>query len=599
MITPMRKYRMLVHQADYAGFLLDLRGLGMAHVQTIRQDLPEGAEFELRDQRHLHELLDWLTGQISDVPIGEQAPAKPLTDLVNELEVLRHELQELERSELALLKKQAQWEPWGNLPLNEIKILRSKGLHFHLYVCPNAQFKSEWSAHGLLEAIWQDEKNTGFVVISQQAEAPLTRELGAPLPVADLSAWSAQLEANQQSRQNIRTALAQKAAYLPQMQKDLAEATDRWAMTYVQHHTARPANGSLCLLGVYVPAHKAESLEQLLHQKQLAWESSKPQPDDEVPVKLSNARFTRLFHPIGDLFALPSYQELDLTPFFAPFFTLFFGMCLGDVGYGLLIVLAVLWFRSQRKYAGFKAIFTLAIILGSAAMLFGALTGTVFGSSLAAVVPPEWKLRFLSVDTLFNLSLLIGLFQILFGMVLRMINRSRMYGWVYGLSTLGWILGILGGGWWYLGESMAWIGQVVTILGVGLIVFYSNPEKGFFGRLGQGLWDLYGITGLFGDVLSYIRLFALGLASGILGLVVNSMAFATLSGAPVISWLFFVLILLVGHGLNFAISTLSAFVHPVRLTFVEFYKNAGFVGGGKPYRPFKKAKAEIEHVTQT
>jgi V/A-type H+-transporting ATPase subunit I len=273
-------------------------------------------------------------------------------------------------------------------------------------------------------------------------------------------------------------------------------------------------------------------------------------------------------------------------------------MCLGDVGYGLLIVIGVLLARRRPAWAAYKPIFTLALILGSAAVGFGLLTGTLFGANLAAVDWPwlqNWKLRFLNTDELFNLALILGLVQILFGMGLRMLNRVRMYGLVHGLSTLGWIIGIVGGLLFAGGESLALVAKVLVGAGISLILLFNDPGKPLWKQFGKGLWDLYGITGLFGDVLSYIRLFALGLASGILGLVVNSIAFSVLDGPPVISWLFFLLILLVGHGLNFAISTLSAFVHPVRLTFVEFYKNAGFLGGGKEYDPYGKpnTKASI------
>ncbi|MFZ1611511.1 MAG: hypothetical protein WAT52_10605, partial [Chitinophagales bacterium] len=156
----------------------------------------------------------------------------------------------------------------------------------------------------------------------------------------------------------------------------------------------------------------------------------------------------------------------------------------------------------------------------------------------------------------------------------------------YALSPVGWILGIVGA-LMYAAHFQNLIALASIAIGLFLIIAFSNPDKGILGRIGTGLWDIYGITGLFGDVLSYIRLFALGLSSSILGLVVNSISLSLLGGVPVISQLLFLIVLLFGHGLNFGISTLSAFVHPVRLTFVEFYKNAGFIGGGKQYKPFK------------
>jgi V/A-type H+-transporting ATPase subunit I len=125
-------------------------------------------------------------------------------------------------------------------------------------------------------------------------------------------------------------------------------------------------------------------------------------------------------------------------------------------------------------------------------------------------------------------------------------------------------------------------------LGVGLIVWFSNPKASVGGRIGKGLWDLYGITGFFGDLLSYIRLFALGVSSAVLGFVINDIALQIKGFMPVVGPILFVVFLIVGHTANLLIASLGAFVHPMRLTFVEFYKNAGFAGGGNAYRPYSR-----------
>jgi V/A-type H+/Na+-transporting ATPase subunit I len=125
-------------------------------------------------------------------------------------------------------------------------------------------------------------------------------------------------------------------------------------------------------------------------------------------------------------------------------------------------------------------------------------------------------------------------------------------------------------------------------LGVAMILLLNDPKANILTRIGKGIWDLYGLTGIFGDLLSYIRLFALGIASAILGFVVNDIALQMRDGIPYLGPVLFVLFLVVGHGANLLIASLGAFVHPMRLTFVEFYKNAGFTGGGKVYEPFAK-----------
>jgi V/A-type H+-transporting ATPase subunit I len=136
-------------------------------------------------------------------------------------------------------------------------------------------------------------------------------------------------------------------------------------------------------------------------------------------------------------------------------------------------------------------------------------------------------------------------------------------------------------------------GNILLYIGLFLIVFFSDPKASIIGRIGKGLWDLYGITGIFGDVLSYIRLFALGVSSAILGFVINDIAMQILATGPIIGHILCGIFLILGHSMNIAIASLGSFVHPMRLTFVEFYKNAGFSGGGKKYKPFSNKHKTI------
>jgi len=187
--------------------------------------------------------------------------------------------------------------------------------------------------------------------------------------------------------------------------------------------------------------------------------------------------------------------------------------------------------------------------------------------------------------------------QIVFGMCIKVVNITHQEGFRNALSLVGWLILILGllirqglvsAGVLPKGETIV----LYSILGVScLLIFFLNDLKtNVFVRIGKGLWDVYGMaTGIFGDLLSYIRLFALGISSSILGIVINNVAMSIL-GIPYIGPLLFVVFLVIAHLGNIAISSLGAFVHPMRLTFVEFYKNAGFKGGGKQYKPFAEKR---------
>ena len=203
----------------------------------------------------------------------------------------------------------------------------------------------------------------------------------------------------------------------------------------------------------------------------------------------------------------------------------------------------------------------------------------------------------------FSIALAIGLVQIMFGMVLKIVMISSTVGFRYSLGSLGWLLVILGGslaaglpmlnsGWvipFYTTSSPAFY----ATLGVGavLMLFFNSPGKNPLLNFGLGLWDTYNnLTGILSDVLSYIRLFAIGLSGGILATVFNALAagFVPEGSGIVVRLLIMIPILLIGHGINLFMSTISSFVHPMRLTFVEFYKNAGFEMSMRSFEPLQK-----------
>jgi V/A-type H+/Na+-transporting ATPase subunit I len=251
-----------------------------------------------------------------------------------------------------------------------------------------------------------------------------------------------------------------------------------------------------------------------------------------------------------------------------------------------------------------KSVLTLAQWLGFATVLFGMLTGTFFGIDLLNADVP-WleraKAYMINTDQLFNLAIIFGAIQILFGMVLRVINITRTRGFLYSLATIGWLVLIIGLGTVYalknaeaVPSQVAGYAQTAVLIVAGLLILvFNHPKRNVFINFGAGIWDTYSMfTSLLGDILSYIRLFALGVSSAILGLVFNSMAMSMRPDHIIFGPLVMIIILIFGHGLTIFMASLGAFVHPIRLTFVEFYKNAGFTGGGKAYTPFAEPVPE-------
>jgi V/A-type H+-transporting ATPase subunit I len=341
-----------------------------------------------------------------------------------------------------------------------------------------------------------------------------------------------------------------------------------------------------------------------------------PSAQEAPPIFLENSKdLVRPFEVVTELYGMPNAREYDPSPFLAPFFFIFFGLCITDAAYGIVITLLFLYLMKRFKVTFGKAkLIGLLFFGGISTILMGAMTGGWFGD-LVNYLPPwlEGLRRMRQVLMLFDpmeqvlvfigIALVLGFIQICYGLSIRM-AREIQHGnlvdafcgplpWltllnglvIFGLSKKGLFAPFAGG----LGKWMA----IVSALAI--VMLTDRRSSSWFARVAWGVYGLYGITSYVGDVLSYLRLFALGLATGIIAMVVNLLA-DMLRGAPYIGWFFFVVIFVIGHTFNILINGLGAFVHTLRLQYVEFFPKF-FEGGGRPYRPFQK-EAKYTVITQ-
>ena len=385
----------------------------------------------------------------------------------------------------------------------------------------------------------------------------------------------------------VKKALEQYAFdYLPSLQKTKSELEEVYELNRVIKNTQQAADGKIKILEGFVPRPEKKRFSEFLDSKGIVHITKRSRFSDNPPILLHNNWFSRLFEPIGNLFSLPTYKDLDLTVFFAPFFALFFGFGMNDAGYGLVLLIGATAMKLLGKQKIKKSYLSLTQLLGIITFFFGLLTGNIFGFSIAEFPGLSFlKGLFLGDKQIFTLAIAIGFVQILFGMALQGLNKMIKFGFKYGLPQVGWIMIILHLLNMFYFKILPLYSHVDIYIGLALILFFADPEAGFFKGIGTGIWELFGITGLMGDILSYIRLFALGVSSAILALVINSIAWK-IEKVSYIGPVLFVIILIFGHTLNLFVASLGAFVHTMRLTFVEFYKNAGFTGGGNPYKPF-------------
>lgn len=586
MISKMKKYTFLVFHRDYDTFLTQLRDLGVVHITEKAAGLIEDNEELQAALQHEDELRHLL---------AQGAPDQ----LVQERTVVEERIAAAQEA-----AKQA--AVWGDFDAERIQSLKEAGYTLRFFACSSKAFEEGWGikvneigGKAYFVAVLEYSENSNY------SELPVTE---IAQPEKSEKQWLQEVEHlnGLLAATNARIEAWQKAN-LEDIKAQLVEARQQIDWQRVQLSTDKLADGALCLIEGFCPKDKEPALNEMLDSAQVYYEAEEPTKEDNTPIELKNNFYTRLFEPITRLYSLPNYAEIDPTPFFAPFFMLFFGLCLGDGGYGLVVLLAGL--AVILKAPKLKEWGWLGVFMGITTMVVGILTGMFFGINLEEVAVLAPVKQYFITETnatvhfmggayhpMMVFAILIGIFQILFAMGFKVVKITLRDGFKYAAYDCAWLVALVTLVVWFaLAGSLSPVG-LYTIYGIlGLcalfIMFYSNPDrKILLLNIGGGLWGTYNmVSGLLGDILSYIRLFALGLAGGILGNVFNALALQAGGALPGwIGWLPTLLILVFGHSLNFALCLISSVVHPMRLTFVEFYKNAGFEGGGKEYKPFKK-----------
>ena len=366
----------------------------------------------------------------------------------------------------------------------------------------------------------------------------------------------------------------------------------------------------VALMQGWVPAEKEAALEEILSRCDCAWECEDPPEEDypEVPVSLKNNKITNALNMVTEMYSLPAYGTVDPNPLMAPFFILFYGLMMADIGYGLIMVAAALVALKKLKPRGGSLAFCqLLLYCGIATAAMGVLTGAFFSDVPYQLVhlfnpkstwPGLWHL--FSPETDSNLvlygSLVLGMLHLNTGMVVSAVQKVKNGDKAGALFEEGSLWIILVGGLLLAADMMIvknsalhYAGLAVLIVGAVMLLFGAGRNAKGFGKVTAAFGCIYNTaTGWFGDVLSYSRIMALMLAGGVVGKVFNTVAVmpAQSSGVNVFTMLAFVIIFVLGHAINFALNILGCYVHDLRLQCLEFFGKF-YSDGGKPFRPLK------------
>ena len=569
MIEKMTKYSFVLLSADKEEFLSGLQDLGLVDITRSEKPVDDNTAEMLADIEAQRKL-------ISEIEAGSDST----------LAGMKENLKNLQKSADAVRV----WGDWDR------KALAETGLALHFYSVPAKKFESGWEQDYAIQTVEDDGKTCWFVIVGDNAGFPL-KEL--PEPSQELGALEEEIRKQEEDIAAYAASLEVRKAEIPALQKDLAEKQAGLSRALASAAGESAAENLLSVFEGFAPAGCDASLEKDFDAMSLVWFKDAAVLEDNPPIEFRNNKFVKMFEVLTDMYGRPAYNGFDPTPYIAVFFMLFFAFCMGDAGYGLILIALGL---GLKKALGDLS--PLVVTLGVATTVIGFLFHTFFSIDIA-----QWQMfqpikgiflpsKIAGYDGTMVLSLIVGIVHLCIAMVVKTYTATKQNGFTNSLGTWGWTLLIVGG---VIVGTFALLGvidkgltkTVIIVLGVlsAIGIFLLNDiHRNPLANIGSGLWETYNtVTGLLGDVLSYLRLYALGLAGSMLGKAFNDIGSMVLGdGGSIGMWIPFILIVLVGHTLNIAMAALGAFVHPLRLNFLEFFKNSGYEAAGRNYNPLKK-----------
>lgn len=587
----MTKYNFILLSGDVEEFLKKLQGVGVMDITRSTKPVDEMSETLSSKagnyRKALSLLKDVTPAEFADKTYGDLA--EDVINTVSEKDTMESQLSQLHRD-------MEERVPWGKFDVKNLEKLQECGLKLHFYKAKTSAMDPAWTENYALSEISNDGTSTYFVVVSddENYDFPL-KEM--PAPDRDCTDIEKKINDLQYEIEKKYRHLSELKCHENDLQKELDKTMSKLDLHLAHISGTKAAEDYITVLEGFAPAEKEAEVKEMLDREELLYLVDKAKVDDNPPIKLKNNKYVSMFELLTDMYGRPKYNEFDPTVFISIFFMLFFAFCMGDAGYGLVLIGASILLKKMMP-----DIAKLGMVLGIATTIIGLLFHTFFSTDMLtrSIIPEAVKkcmvpTEIAGFDGTMVLAILVGIVHICLAMVVKTYQATRVNGFANSLGTWGWTLlivgGVIVGGLALIGVMettvATWVIIIIGILSALGIFFLNNIHRNPLVNMGVGLWDTYQmVTGLLGDVLSYLRLYALGLAGAKLGEAFNAIGVQAL-GDGGINWIWFILIVVIGHVLNVAMCVLGAFVHPLRLNFLEFFKNSGYEGTGRKYNPLK------------
>jgi len=576
MIVKMKKIILITQSKDINSALEAVRRLGLLHVE--HENAPGGANIA-----SLKEKLNRVSKTIAVLPdVKNQAIVDNKEDsLIDEMAGLLDE-KETMIEELQILKRDIEtWKEWGNFNPGLIEDLKNKDILVRLCKVSVQEMK-DIPKSVVLEKIFQKGNIFYCAVISR-------KEIGLPFETLELPEKGMEEMFFEEKKYEKRLADIEKRFLEIAAYKNALGNYENYLSSLIEFNEVAEGSGKfekLSYIKGYVPIDKINLIETVASKEKWGMLASDPGENDIPPTLIKNSKWVKIIKPMFDIIGtIPGYKEVDISLHFLIFFSIFFGMLIGDVGYGLTYFLMALIAQKKFKAIKDKSIFFLTYVLASCAIIWGLLTGVFFG-------PHPWikpMMPYFTDNTNVQaFCFLIGAVQLSMAHIWKILRKFPS---LKALSDAGWICVLWAA--YFLAKALILnfefpgFGKWIFIAGSALIILFTNPVKNIFAGIGTGLGDfLLKLVNSFADIVSYIRLFAVGLAGVAIADAFNQIAGGIGTGS-ILNGLLSGFVLFSGHTLNLALGILSILVHGVRLNVLEFSGHMDMEWSGTEYSPFK------------
>ncbi|MDP8299492.1 MAG: hypothetical protein P9L88_06295 [Candidatus Tantalella remota] len=591
----MKKITLLISEKDKELFISDLRKAGVVHIKSVKEPVSHDIQFVQDKIDKVDQMIATLElYKTDDVADATERDDRHMLDVEQEVRENSAEKEQL-ITEARELKTQKKWyEAWGAFDPADLNSLRENGIDLKLYRADRNILKKipEDMEYKILR---RDRANIYLAVLGDQDVTSLPMEEAqtqerAPGEVNSL------LETKEKRIESIEDSFRRKAGCLEEMRHCLSRLEK--GMEFLNVKYGMQQEEKFAYMQGFCPEKKVNKIKDLAGEKGAGYFVEDPADEDEPPTLITNPAWIRIIDPVFQFMnTIPGYKEFDISMVFLIFFSLFFAMLVGDAGYGSIFLVVTFLVRMKFKKAP-REPFSLMYILSVATIIWGMLSGTWFGSETINQLP---GVRHFVIDGLDSFGKGSQAFVIYLCFVIgavhltlaRMIRCIRYINHLKAIAEAGWMLIIWGmffaAGKLVLGRPFPVVAGGLLLGGILLVLVFANSQKNMFKGMAQTMTQLpLSVIGSFSDVVSYLRLFAVGYATVVLASTFNEMALGGGGPKGILGTLCAALILFVGHGLNILLSMMAVVVHGIRLNMLEFSGHLGMQWAGDKYNPFKE-----------